>query len=221
MFEFVFLIGVTIFVFMRLHAVLGQRTGHEKNRQSPFDVRADEAVTTKEKIAVLAADRVQRVRKKPAVAIPDDHPCVEALKKLQQTDKTFEYHKFLEGAQVAFSMIFEAFQEGHKDTLKKMVSKPLLMVFEKSMKSRDVKNADHMTRILGFDSVKIQDVSFQKFSVTLTVRYETQQKTFLGAMDAHDTESRTENVVDIWSFQKDTRSRNPNWTLVGTQTEVH
>jgi predicted lipid-binding transport protein (Tim44 family) len=55
----------------------------------------------------------------------------------------------------------------------------------------------------------------------LTVRFESDQinVTRNTAGDVVDGDpSRIDQVVDLWTFERDTRSRDPNWQLVETRT---
>ncbi len=216
MFEIFLLAALAGFVFMRLHSVLGQRTGHEKPRRTFLDNDAGEDIVT------LPEHRVKRQaqksgKKAPSPAVPADHPCAEALNGIVAADSRFTLESFLTGARKAFEEVMTAFAAGKKDTLKKLLAPELFKTFAGSVNLRQEKGEVLTLNILGFDDVQVERVVVDKRKAWITVRYDTQQKVALGQPDKQDMQEKTENVIDVWTFSRDLGSSNPNWTLVSTQ----
>ena len=83
----------------------------------------------------------------------------------------------------------------------------------------DTGQAMEMT-LVGFQSAEIIEASMDGRVAFVTVKFVTEQievtRDSAGDVIGGDP-TRVTTVTDIWTFAHNTRSRNPNWTLVATE----
>lgn len=228
-------IGLAIFIFIRLRAVLGQRTGHQgpgpsafsretprrqktKNSSSndnviPLPHRDDEqAVSTSAQTKTNPLDKFA----KPGSALH------HSLEEIIQSDPQFDPAQFIEGSKMAYEMIVTAFADGDKKTLKNLLSREVYQGFVSVIEERE--KAGHVVKssFVGVESADLYDASIQNNDVQVTVRFVSQ--IISATFDKNDNliegdEEQIVEVKDIWTFARNIRSRDPNWKLVATESE--
>ena len=143
------------------------------------------------------------------------------LETLRKADRDFTEAAFLGGATQAFEMTLRAYAEGDQAQLKRLLGYDLLQSFTQSIQKR---NANKVT--LSIDLENIKEASILNISVTdsvaaITVHFHSVQTRI--ARDADDNiidedESQTQEIVDIWTFERDLTLNDPNWKLVETES---
>ena len=221
---------IAAFLLHRLRSVLGTRHGDERQRPNPFtrnpqDKNAAEAA----KVVDLHPDKMPA---RPAFdmamaadvideAANADGQVEEGLREIVAADATFDPHGFVQGAQAAFGMVVTAFAEGDKDTLKGLLSPKLYSDFESAIKQReDAGNTMEfeLHRIVKASVVKARLAGTMAY---VTVDFDVEETTATRDKDGNLVDGapdRIINVEDIWTFSRDTRSDDPNWTLIETRS---
>ena len=88
----------------------------------------------------------------------------------------------------------------------------------------DQRSADGQTldtQLIAIESAEVVEAGMQGRLARVSVRFASEQVNVVRDADGNviDGDPTTaEEVVDIWTFERDTRSRDPNWTLVETRT---
>ena len=158
---------------------------------------------------------------------PDDHteeddeqesPYAEIL----DLDPDFDDKAFLEGASIAYDMIVTALANSDTKTLKSLLSTELFDDFCADIK--EAKKLKHKTEleIIGINDMEITSIAIEDTEITLEVTIDSEQMVAVYDQDNNLIEGSAEeltDVRDIWSFQRDTESQNPNWTLVHVRYE--
>ena len=208
---------VALFIGLRLYSVLGERTGHE---QQPIlkPAESDAAAVARRPAQTLTP---QSPAQDPAdlAYLPTAGPGVRAV---LAADPTFDVGGFLEGAKAAYRMILEAFWKGDLDTLRSHVDPHIFETFSQSVEQRNADGLKLDNRLVGIDQVVIAEAALERTVALLTVRFE--------ADIAAVTRNATGEVVagslsdavqtrDLWTFRRDTASRDPNWLLIETDEE--
>jgi predicted lipid-binding transport protein (Tim44 family) len=214
--DILFFAMVAAFIAFRLRSVLGRRTGHERRRPDPLTApgpRSDEKV-------VAMPDRAAQAGAE-AVAESRDPSVKAGLAAIRLADKSFDPEGFLHGAVNAFGMIVDAFAKGDKDTLRPLLAPDVFQGFAKAIDDRSRHGHSLSTELVAMPKAELAGAAMSGTRARLTVRFESEQINVTRDTKGEIVEgdpTRTVQVVDIWTFERDTRSRDPNWQLVETRT---
>ncbi len=217
--------GIAVFIIWKLRSVLGTRTGHEKSAAEIFlpekknASRRGEAEAPKDGASVDTG--VQALKPVWVDVAPEGSSLALNLEEIRKADGTFDPKAFLSGAKAAYEMIVEAFAKGDKAALKPLLSAEVLDGFTNAIDAR-VKDGQKLEfRFIGFEQAQIKSANMVGANATVDVKFFTQivSATYdkAGVMVDGDPKAVRE-VVDLWSFERDTSQKNPNWRVVATET---
>jgi predicted lipid-binding transport protein (Tim44 family) len=227
----IFFLVAAVVIFFQLRNVLGRRTGNER---PPFDPYT--AARTREKDPVTAAtENVVSLPKKRATPGGDDdrYKAVDAaskpgsdlnkgLRAIRDADQTFDPKTFVDGAKMAYEMIVMAYADGDRKTLKNLLSRDVYDGFVSAISERESRSEKIQSSFVGIDKADIVSAEMKgsEAHVTLRIVSELISATRDGAGTVIDGDPETvAEVKDVWTFARDTRSRDPNWKLVATEAE--
>lgn len=229
-----FFLIVAALIFLNLRSVLGKRTGSEK---PPFDPQSrdqrtmdgqsqpadDGKVITlprrdQQQSPTEAFNRYQAIDE----FVPAGTDLNDKLRKVFDVDPTFEPRQFADGAKVAYEMIVQGFAEGDRKSLKTLLSNEVYQGFDQAISAREKAGQTVKSTFVGIEKADIIDARLDGSEVTIVMRVVSQliSATYdaAGEVVEGNADSVAE-VIDSWSFARDTRSRDPNWKLVQTQSE--
>ena len=232
------IIGVAIFVLMRLRNVLGTRTGNERKpgskpgfvsrnqKSSKVQTLQDDDVVVplhpdmdpnseKEELARAARKFDAELDK----AVGDNKELRQGLVAISQVDEAFTPKTFLEGAGNAYEMIVTAFASGDKRTLKDLLEKDVFEGFEAAIDEREKEGKTVDFTFVGLSNIEFLHAELDKNIASLTLRFDADIVSATKDKDNNTIEGHDEQVVNIadeWTFARNTRSRDPNWKLVAT-----
>ncbi len=198
--------GIAVFLLFRLRAVLGRRTGEERERPNPFD---------RPPIVPYQPSDSGSFGGRPAVVIENDPTLPLSLNaklsRIHEADPTFDEKHFLAGAKSAFQMIVSAFAAGDLATLRPLLSSNLYGEFGRAISERPKGQGPvEPIRFAGPVEAEIVDAGMSGREAHVQVRFASRQ------MHAGETEPPAEDTIDLWSFSRDLSSRDPNWQLIET-----
>jgi predicted lipid-binding transport protein (Tim44 family) len=180
-------------VLYQLYAVLGRRIGRQ-----PGETPAAAAAATP------AAGEV------PAI----EGPGVElgGLAAVRGRDPEFDATKFLVGARNAYETIVKAFASGDREALRPLVSAHVMSGFESAMAQRETEGRTDSAEFTQQPRADIEAAEVDGDTARLKVR-------FLAEFRSRGTGPEGESVDDrrtaeVWTFERDLKSRDPNWSLV-------
>jgi predicted lipid-binding transport protein (Tim44 family) len=226
--DIIFFAMIAVFLVMRLRSVLGRRTGQEKQRDI-FARRSREE--TRDKVIPLPDRTRPREEAQPAegpVPAPDEvrteaaaPPLQQGIARIRSADPSFEPRSFVEGARGAFEMIVAAFASGDTATLRPLLSDEVFENFRSAIEARRRANQTLETTLVGITSADLIEAELQGRTAVATVKFVTEQVNV--TRDAQGTvvdgdPAAVTTVTDIWTFARNTRARDPNWTLVATRS---
>lgn len=228
------LLAIAVIVFWRLKSVLGTRTGRERPpaappasaRQNPNGLAGEPANGT---ILKFPRDDPAQptARKEEEPAAPVWAGYAEAgsnlarnLEQIAAADPSFAPAGFLEGAKLAYEMIIEAFAKGDKQALKPLLSKDVFDGFASAIDKRLANAQTVEQRFVGIDKAAIVSAGLAARKATVTVQFlsgiiSVTRSRDGAVVDGNPTQIR--ETSDVWTFERDTSSRDPNWKLSGTQ----
>jgi len=199
---------------LRLFAVLGRRTGHEQ-RQLPTP--ADDVATAPRPLAPTQGDaRGEAGREADSVV---SAPAQSGLRALIALDRSFDVSQFLVGARSAYGMILEAFWSGDRETLRRYCDPDVIAEFEGAIDAREAAGQKLENRLVRIEGANISDVRVDNGTALVSVRYEADISAVTKDKDGTVIAGSLVDAVptiEVWTFARDVRSRDPNWLLVET-----
>src|ERR1700761_1352709 len=162
--------GIAVFLLFRLRAVLGRRTGEERERPNPFD---------RPPIVPYQPSDLGSYGGRPAVVIENDPSQPLSLNaklvKIHEADPSFDEKHFLAGAKAAFQMIVSAFAAGDLATLRPLLSSHLYGEFGRTISERDKRDSGESVRFEGRIEAEIADARMNGREAFIQVRFGSRQ----------------------------------------------
>ena len=214
-FEIVLFAMVAAFLLVRLHRVLGRRTGHESPRSELRQVETDAETEDVPERVVPLPDRT---------APPGDEAAARlsaGLAEIKLADRNFDEESFTAGAQAAFEWIINGFANGDKRQLQRLVDESVYRGFAEAIDRRVEAEESFETTLVAVDSFDVLEARVEGHHALITVKFVSQQ--IKVTRDADGTvidgdPTRVNTVTDIWTFRRDTQLQDPNWQLVETRS---
>ncbi len=222
-----FFLVAAVLIFFQLRSVLGRRTGSEKPPFDPYSPRdvAKGPVADDNKVVTLPkrgeGEDENRFAEADAIA-PVDSALNTSLREVMTKDPSFRPREFLNGARMAYEMIVMGFADGDRKTLKNLLSKDVFEGFDAAISEREARGEVVKSTFVGIEKADITQASIRDSEVQVTLRIISQliSATYDKAGELVDGDPDTvAEVDDIWTFSRDTRSRDPNWKLIATESE--
>jgi predicted lipid-binding transport protein (Tim44 family) len=236
----IILIGlVAIFLILRLRAVLGKRTGNERPpARDPFSPptpppagappRIGETPSGNDNVIPLPNGNAPSQRPPLAINAPGGirsavlPAAVAGVGSIRAVDPGFEPTGFAAGARAAFTTIVEAFAKGDIGSLQSLLDPQTFGSFKSAIAGRLERGEKAETTLIGFEASDIARAEMQGNFAQVTVRFVSEQINVLRNADgqiADGNPNEVQKVVDLWTFRRDTKSSDPNWLLIKTESE--
>ena len=180
-------------VLYQLYSVLGRRVGRQPEDLNPAPVArgaTDEA----------AAD-----------AARDGAP-LTGLAALRARDPGFDVATFLHGAKQAYEMVVLAFAKGDRDTLRRMLSPPVMESFEGAITTREAEGRSEQVEFLHAPRADLERVETEGDLGRAVVRFLAEFRARSKGPEGEAVDDR--RTAELWTFERSLKSRDPNWTLV-------
>ena len=205
---FAMLAGYLVF---QLRRALGRRSDNQEQKSKPSPEQRAKQVETDNLVAI----KPNKNKKE------NQEETLGGLTELREKDPSFSDTDFIKGSKEAFSWIVEAFSKGEISKLEPLLSGPLFNGFKQAIEQREADQLSLETNVVSIKSAQIHNVTVKNDQVSITVEYVTDQiKSTRNAKDeiVDGDPDTIETVTDLWTFNRNIKSKNPNWTLVKTET---
>jgi predicted lipid-binding transport protein (Tim44 family) len=223
-------LALAVFIFLRLRNVLGQRTGSER---PPFDRTARNTVPGAPDASVVPIPGKVIDQPPPLAPTADVTPPTDRWKGLAEQgstlaqgldaivalDSSFDPRHFLSGARSAYEMIVLAFANGDRRALRDLLSSEVYESFETVIRDREKHEQKTETRFVSIDKAELVGADMRDRMAQLTVRFVSQMISVTrdkAGTIVDGNPDKVADITDVWTFARDTTSRDPNWKLVGT-----
>ena len=133
---------------------------------------------------------------------PEPGSSAGGLLEIQLADRNFDTPKFLSGAREAYIQIVTAFASGDRAALRPLLSPDVYAAFDAGIGQR-TGSAPAFVKLL---DARISGSALHGRAAEITV-------TFLA-------DFASGNVTDIWTFERNLDSADPNWILVATSGDL-
>jgi predicted lipid-binding transport protein (Tim44 family) len=204
------------FILFRLYNVLGRRTGHERTQPPP--VAVDSSKESKDNVVRLPEREGEEAQLSAAGM---DGPLAAGVTQIRLADREFDLDHFLAGARSAFEMILEAFAKGDLEPARPFLADDVYRHFANALAEGEKNGERRETDLISVAKCEALEAGMDGRTAKVTVKFTSEQTDIVkdseGRIIAGDP-GETIEIVDIWTFARDTRSRDPNWQLVATRS---
>ncbi|MBI3678571.1 MAG: Tim44 domain-containing protein [Proteobacteria bacterium] len=212
--------GVILF---RLYSVLGRRTGNERPPQERYGLNApvqkSGQKTGGDNVVAIPDRSTQRAQ--AAIEKPID-PVARGLLDIKLADRSFDADHFIDGARHAYELIVTSFAAGDRSALRPLLNGEVFGAFDGVIAGREKRGEKVEFTFVGLKDAKIVTATLKGRVADITVSFAAQfisaTQDTSGAVVEGDPKA-VRDVTDIWSFERDVRAGDPNWTLVATSGE--
>lgn len=230
-------IVICIVVFFQLRSALGKRTGNER---PPFDPYSSNEESKLEKgdsdnvVAMPQRNGAKAPTLNPHLEEDDDSVTAvidrlaetgtalnEGLRKIVEVDPQFDPDGFIDGARAAYEYTVTAFAAGDRKILKTLLSDDVFEGFDGAIKDREGRKETVDFSFVGINKSKI--INADLIGSMARIQVDFKSELIQAIMDEEGRivdgdPNAIDEVTDIWTFERDTSSNNPNWRLVATET---
>ncbi|MEE8536061.1 MAG: Tim44/TimA family putative adaptor protein [Kiloniellales bacterium] len=227
--------AIAAFFVLRLRGVLGKRTGHDKRNADPFG--SGEQAEDEDGKVISLPDRNKNAHAEesvdeddgedqepsvdPAEAAAAATPLAIGLRQVKRADKSFDEDGFAGGARTAFEWVIDAFAEGDTKKLRPLLSNDVYGDFAGAIEERVSAGQVLETTLVGITEAQIIEAELQGRTGIITIKFISEQVNVVRDSDGEAVEgdpNHVTKITDIWTFARNTRSRDPDWTLVATRS---
>lgn len=234
-FDIIFFAMIAIFLVLRLRGTLGRRDGNDgEGFRDLFNQEPPESESRLENNVVNLAERNSKTDADgPEQETPDpdtqlvedpvdqDDPLAVGFAQIRRYDPSFNEEDFMVGARVAFEMILNGYASGDTDTLRALLSNEVYSNFAKAIQDREQAGHTMEETLVGISKSELVEIYMEGRTAFVTVKFVSEQVHAVRDQDGTVVEGNPEavsTVTDFWTFSHDTKSRDPNWTLVATRS---
>jgi predicted lipid-binding transport protein (Tim44 family) len=225
-------LAIAVVVFLRLRSVLGRRTGNERPPFDPYSRRESLPGAAGDKVidlprraagptAAASADIPPAAAERFKSIAPEGSPLNAGLTAVAAADRSFDPDEFVAGAKAAYEMIVTAFAEGDRKSLKQLLSRDVYEGFVAAISEREGRGETIEFRFVGIDKAEITGAAVKGTTAQITVRFLSKLISATHDKDGAVIDGdpvHVGDVTDIWTFARDTTSRDPNWKLIATES---
>lgn len=194
-FQLIILAVLAAVVLYQLYSVLGKRVGRQPEDMAKVDVGAPNTET------VLA----------PLPSI-EGEAALTGLAALRAKDTSFDVGRFLAGAKGAYEMIVTSFAKGDRDTLKRLLSSDVMAGFESAIATREAEGRTETVEFLQTPRADLEKVDVAGDMARVAVRFLAELRSRTKGPEGEGVDDQ--RTAELWTFERNLKSRDPNWTLV-------
>lgn len=209
------------FILLRLRSILGQKMGNDN--PDAFKIQKSKTKENSEPIIQLGEKSLKNPRPQadsdPYIAQLSEGEILQRLNDIKAKDPVFSATSFLEGAKMAFEMVFDGFNKGDKQILSMLLSKELYDEFIRGIEQRQKQENKQETTLISVSAKEIKKVKLDKNDAQITVIFESEQVTLERDKDGEIVSgdpSDIQHIIDEWVFERDLTSKSPNWKIIET-----
>ena len=132
----------------------------------------------------------------------DVAPSSNGLLDIQLADRAFDAPQFLAGAREAYARIVTAFAKGDRAELRPLLSPEVYSAFDAGITAR----TEPAPAFVKLHDARVSGSALHGRQAEITVTFA--------------AEFASGNVTDVWTFERNLDSADPNWLLVATSGEL-
>ena len=218
---------LAIFLLWKLRSILGTRNGNEKQPPAKAFFQRTSGNNDNKVVPLPGAAEAQRsalgtVASERWVNYAEaGSKAAAGLDAIVAADQSFAIESFVAGAKTAYEMIVTAFAAGDRQTLQNLLDHDVYENFVAAIAGRESRGETMKTTVVSIDKVSVDDASLRNKTAQIALRFASKLMSVTQSASGAVIEGSPERVldmIDIWTFARNTEARDPNWKLVATQT---
>ncbi len=193
-FELIIFAFFAAVVLYQLYAVLGRRIGRQpEDGPAAAPTAADDRPLTAEDGAPEAAD-------------------LSGLAAVRSRDPSFDVGRFLAGARQAYEMIVIAYAAGDHATLNNLLGPAVAESFEAGIAAREAEGRTEKIEFLHPPRADLERIEVDNGIARAMVRFLAEFRSRTKGPEGEAVDDK--RTAELWTFERNLNSRDPNWTLV-------
>ena len=218
---------VAVLVIWKLNSVLGRNTGFQGPRVKARGPARPKPAPRNDNVVrlpgLVTTDPVPHdpERWKASLDAAAEAGAADGLDAVAAADSSFSAAPFLDGARTAYEAIITAFAAGERRTLQSLLARDVYDGFDTALRDREKRRETLATTFVSIADAKVGAASLEGRTARIGVRFRSKQISATHGAEGQLAGGSPDHVVDvndIWTFARDTASRDPNWKLVATQS---
>jgi predicted lipid-binding transport protein (Tim44 family) len=204
---------IAIFIINRLKNVLGKKTGNEHDIVEKYS-RGKANFEESPPDQISKSNQNQKIVND--VFFHNDPKINSDLRKIYNQDENFDSKEFLDGSKKAFEYIIKNYSEEKLEPLKNLLSSSIYKDFKSQIDARVKKSQNLDITIIGIKSAEIVNASLKSKIAVICVKFSSEQVQVIKDLEGKIVEGDNNQILSIdekWSFSKNLKSKDPNWTL--------
>ena len=189
----IFLAALAAVVLFQLYAVLGRRVG-----RGPEDAPRP--------------GRPALDPRAPALSSGQTTAPTTGVAAMKARDPAFDVAHFTTGARAAYQMIVSAFATGDRATLAPLLSPPVMEGFETAMREREAAGRTETVEFLQTPRADFEGVVIKGDIANASIRFLAEFRNRGKGPEGESVDDR--RTAEVWTFERNLKSRDPNWTLI-------
>ena len=205
------LLGIAVFLVMRLKNVLGTREGFEK----PVERDAPQPAHRQNTFEVIEGgpdrDIIDHAEEGSATAT--------ALAEMKRLEPSFNVGEFIGGARSAYEWILMGFERGDLEELKPFLGSDVYESFAEVIEARHAAGLSVDEEFFGVRETQLVEAELNDGLGEITVRFVGELTSVVKDASGEIVEGKADVIKrqkDVWTFARQMGSDNPNWQLVAT-----
>ncbi|PCI33098.1 MAG: calcium-binding protein [Alphaproteobacteria bacterium] len=229
-FELIIILAlVAVFILFQLRRTLGKKTGfdpaddqNEDHNRNPYEGKSRQDAQMDEDNVVQFRPDMDEPDPVVNLGLSKSSPFYDRIMEINQFDRSFNVRSFYDGAEYAYGLILSAFWDQDRKTLRSMLSRQVFDQFDGAIDSMASRKVRSENKLMDIEKIDLVEVSLTGSLAEVTVEFTSHM--IMATRDADDkiiegNVDKTIQVTDIWTFCRDVKSADPNWTLVATRTD--
>lgn len=219
--EIIILAMIAAFIALRLRSVLGKHRPDEPAAPPPenFAPQRGFGNAAHEEGAGQQFGPVS-LDAKQLRALPEEKRAL--VRKIFSSQGQAGLNQFFEGAKRAYEMTLKGFWAGDLKDMEPFMDKEVCENFLTAIREREKNRETVENRLVEILDLSVDDVEIQNSAAEITIRFESEIVAVVRDKDGKVIDGNTSDTVtvtDVWTFARNIKSKDPNWTLVATQAE--
>lgn len=127
-------------------------------------------------------------------------------------DPSFNVAHFTNGARAAYQMIVSAFAAGDRAALRPLLGPEIMAGFDAAISEREAAGRTETVEFLQTPRADFEGVTVVGDTAKAEVRFLAEFRSRVTGPEGEAVDDR--RTAEMWTFERNLKSRNPNWTLI-------